>query len=423
MLAGTDLLERHPALEERWEELEELLAEPISPEELAEQLDSDPESVWLALEALNAIEPDLRVSIVEDLRGQPANPGLVAFLHALILSDDPGLRASALGALEALEGDDESMLTVWDDLSARHPDEEIRAIASSRVSGRDELAPRPQVPERRPAPEIVRALVTAVDPDGRGEVVVVSRMGTSWTAAAFSIQVEEGLREVFGHQAESPGAADLFVQDVLDRLDRDAVECPPDLALGLARGVPGTLGRAGADSVDASLLAGEDRWAGLSAAGSCPIPALESDPSAVAPEMIREAGETILSACPGWVDRSALAEDLGRNVAERAGAIGEIDPGAVRFLVERELMRRIETIRRMLLWMAAYWTASGEEEPSRAGVLIAGHLGDDQHVVPGHPFLVALARRSLWAAAERVRAGESARPSAQALQTRLDEGP
>ncbi len=422
MLAGTDLLERHPALEERWEELEELLAEPISPEELAEQLDSDPESVWLALEALNAIEPDLRVSIVEDLRGQPANPGLVAFLHALILSDDPGLRASALGALEALEGDDESMLTVWDDLSARHPDEEIRAIAGSRVSTRDELARRPQVPERRPAPEIVRALVTAVDPDGRGEVVVVSRTGTSWTAAAFSIQVDEGLREVFGHQAESSGAAELFVQDVLDRLDRDAVECPPDLALGL---LAGSLGLSeGRGQTPLTLPYWLERTVGPDfQSGFLPIPALESDPTAAAPEVIREAGETILLACPGWVDRSALAEDLGRNVAERAGAIAEIDPSAVRFLVERELMRRIETIRRMLLWMAAYWTASGEEEPSRAGVLIAGHLGDDQHVVPGHPFLVALARRSLWAAAEKVRARESDRPSAQALQTRLDEGP
>ncbi|HEU5116156.1 MAG TPA: hypothetical protein VFT74_05710, partial [Isosphaeraceae bacterium] len=31
VLAGTDLLKNHPALEERWEELEDLLAEPISP--------------------------------------------------------------------------------------------------------------------------------------------------------------------------------------------------------------------------------------------------------------------------------------------------------------------------------------------------------------------------------------------------------
>jgi hypothetical protein len=389
VLVGTGLLDRHPALAERWEELEELLAEPIAPDELAQQLNADPESVWVALEALNGIEPNLRASIVDDLKGQPANPGLLAFLNALALSEDTALRDSARGVLDELEGDEKPLST------------------STALTG-------------RPVPEIVRTLVTAVDPDGRGEVVVVSRLGGSWVAAAYSIDVQTGLLEVFGHQAESAGEVDLFVTDVLERLDRDAEACSTDLALGLLAG---------------SLKVSEDRpeapltlpyWLDRTVGPGLhqrlfAIPALETDPAATAPQLIREAADAVLNACPGWLDQSHLTEELARDLAERPGPPREVDPSATRFLVERAFLDRIETLRRMLLWMAAFWTARDDQPLTRACLLLAGHLADNQHVVPGHPFLSGLARRSLLAAAQKLQLGAQARPSARALETKLDE--
>jgi hypothetical protein len=74
------------------------------------------------------------------------------------------------------------------------------------------------------------------------------------------------------------------------------------------------------------------------------------------------------------------------------------DAGAYRFLFEHRLLGQLERYQRMLLWSAWLWRASGEAELARSAVALAWQLSDAQHVVPGHPFAVALTTRSLAAA-------------------------
>src|SRR5262249_53192627 len=64
VLDGAGVLDDHPALAERWEELNEALDETASIEELAEQIEGDRDGVWLALQGLVAVEPEVRPAII-----------------------------------------------------------------------------------------------------------------------------------------------------------------------------------------------------------------------------------------------------------------------------------------------------------------------------------------------------------------------
>ena len=57
LLDGMGVLADYPELVERWDELNEMLDDEGSLEQLAEQLESDPDEVWLALQGLGGSSP------------------------------------------------------------------------------------------------------------------------------------------------------------------------------------------------------------------------------------------------------------------------------------------------------------------------------------------------------------------------------
>jgi hypothetical protein len=64
----------------------------------------------------------------------------------------------------------------------------------------------------------------------------------------------------------------------------------------------------------------------------------------------------------------------------------------------------------MLLWMAWFWEAGGDEELARSAQVLAWQLADEQYAVPSHPFAVALTARSLDAAQEKLQNSAEAQP-------------
>jgi len=130
-------------------------------------------------------------------------------------------------------------------------------------------------------------------------------------------------------------------------------------------------------------------------------------------DMLAEAAWSILEACPDWLDRSALTYDLAEEIALRsveAPPDPRRDAGAFRYLFEHRLVGRLEHYRRMLLWMASFWHASGEPDLAQSALALAWQLSDPQHAVPGHPFAVALTTRSLLGAQADLREGRGPRP-------------
>ena len=118
--------------------------------------------------------------------------------------------------------------------------------------------------------------------------------------------------------------------------------------------------------------------------------------------------EAVLDACPSWIDSSWLTYDLAEEIALRPGDPSpdpRRDAGAYRYLFEHRLREQVELFRRMLFWMASFWGFSGDDSLGRSALALAVQLSDAQHVVPGHPFTVALTTRSLIAAQADLRRG------------------
>src|SRR6202034_4319433 len=112
LLEGAGLLDSHPILAERWDELGETLESADDAlETLVSQLEEEPEGSWVALQGLGAVEPEVRAEIIEGLARFPTSPGLVNFLRLLAFAHDPTTRLAALDALAGrAELDDEHRL-------------------------------------------------------------------------------------------------------------------------------------------------------------------------------------------------------------------------------------------------------------------------------------------------------------------------
>ncbi len=116
----------------------------------------------------------------------------------------------------------------------------------------------------------------------------------------------------------------------------------------------------------------------------------------------------MLDSCPTWLDDSGLTYEIAEEIALREidrSPDPKRDAGAYRYLFEHGLQGQLELFRRMLLWMASFWQATGDHDLGRSALALAGQLSDAQHAVPGHPFTVALTTRSLLAAQAHLRAG------------------
>jgi hypothetical protein len=238
-------------------------------------------------------------------------------------------------------------------------------------------------------------MVTAVDGEGAGAVVVSTERGGIVSSAAFLCDVRKGIRDVIGVDEVDHAAEAALFDQFAELSSWQCVEDAPELTLGLLAGSLMLSGRTTPAAVrsrlDATLGAGFHTGSFLAAK-----PEWASAP--IDPAVLAERSWSVLEECPGWVDRSPLTFELAEEISlreRRAAADPARDSGAYRYLFERRLIHRLELYRRMLLWMAFFWEAAGEAELSLSAGILAGQLADEQYAVPSHPFAVALTTRSL----------------------------
>ncbi len=152
LLDASGLLGEFPELAERWDELDEAIDEDATLDQLADQLEGDPEGTWLALQGLGAVEPDVRPQIVAGLARAPLGPGLIEFLRLLSFAHDPATRAAALDALDRPGGDDADLIAAWASIAAEHPVAEVSARARAWLGDRAGAAVASWSAADRPSP-------------------------------------------------------------------------------------------------------------------------------------------------------------------------------------------------------------------------------------------------------------------------------
>ncbi len=324
-------------------------------DDLLEGLEQDPEQSWSAFQGLEAIDSESRLRIVAELLDAKRGEGLNRLLLLLAGSRDDQTRAAVAGG--------------------------GRTFAIEPVGG---------APSRR----LLRSLVTAVDGEGAGGVVVSTAHDGGVSAAAFLCDVRKGVLDVLGVVDADPAAeAELYAQFV-ELSTGQCVEDAPDLAVGLLAGSLMLSARATPPAVrswlDATLGAGFHTGSFLAMKPEWSVP--------VDHALLAERSWRVLEECPGWVDGSTLTFELAEEISlreRRAAADPTRDSGAYRYLFERRLIHRLELYRRMLLWMAFFWDALGDDDLATSAGILAGQLADEQYAVPSHPFALALTTRSL----------------------------
>lgn len=396
LLDAAGLIEDYPHLLEWWTDLNEAVAEgDASLEALAAQLEEDPDGSWVALQGLAAVEPEVRAEIIAGLADLPGGPGLVSFLRMLAFAHDPATRWAALDALDERPADDPDALDAWRLIASAHPDPGVVERAMNKAGGTDELSTN--------SPTVVqRTLVTAVDGEGRATVVIAAREGDRWAGAAFLCHVLRGVVDVVGRD----GLGDLGLDEAFEGLNEQSISEVLEGADPLAiRLLAGSVSISGPGTTPA-LRYWVERTVGPTFRSDAEPDLFEGwDPSSLpfASESMAERARAVLDACPTWADTSDLTADLAREIRLR-GAGSPPDPrrdaGAYRFLFEHRLSSRVDLYARMLLWMAAFWRAGGQDALGRSALALAWQLADPQHDVPNHPFFVALTTMSLSAAGE-----------------------
>ncbi|CAN5910015.1 hypothetical protein BH23PLA1_BH23PLA1_33290 [soil metagenome] len=419
LLEGTGQIESRPELTERRLDLLELLEEDdqASLQGLIDQLEDDPEEVWVALQGLSAIEPEVRAEIVSGLGRGPLGPGLAEFLRLLAYSDDPAVRSAALDALAAGSAEestttrDPHRAAAWADLAAHHPDPEVNHLAKAERVRSGQVAMFEHVngglPAARRSPRLLDGLVTALDGEGRGQVALVVEDRGERVTAAFLCDVLLGVREVIGQVDRSDGPLGDLRSEILAQPDLDVIEEAPELAVGLLAGALSLRG----PEAPATLRHWVERTLGPSFRAQ-PFSGLAIganwDPARLPFEEMPERSRAVLNACPAWVDRSALTVQIAEELLLREPGSSpdpRQDAGAYRYLFEHRIHDRLELYRRMLSWMGWFWQAAGDVELSRSALGLAWQLSDPQHVVPAHPFTIELTTRSLIKAQEAIRWG------------------
>lgn len=369
ILADAERLGEWPDLAERFTDLVEIFEEAgaSSVEDWASTLQDDPDGVWVALHGLAMVEPEVRPSIVSSLVGVPLNPGLVEFLEVLAEGPDLELGRAAREVLEAA------------------PSREDKHVAHGRM---------PETLEKRPNVKslVARCLVTDLDGDGKGRIII-STFRDLQRIAIFECDVHVGIARVQGAETDED-QFDLLAKSV----ERSVVIDHPELTLALLAGVHGiNPGNASSEFTEwTTRLLGRPL-------DPRPFPGAMHgfDPSTVPHLWIPAMSAKVLAAMPGWVDRSPLTTELAAELKARNGDAGvnqSRDAGAFRYLFEHRLVHRLETYRRMLFWMAAFWQALKEIELAKAALALAYQLSDPQHAVAANAFVVELTRRSLLAA-------------------------
>lgn len=401
VLDAHGVLERHAELAERWHDLNETLNDETGTlEELAAQLERDPEEAWVALQGLGTVEPEVRAAIVEGLTDMPLGPGLIEFLRLLAFTPDPVTRDAALTALDRPDADhsDARLVAAWSTLAHEHSSPLVADRARRWLGIGSELARVGSRAIARPAPVLVRSLITAINGIGQGSVVLGARTGDRCVTAAFLCDVQSGVLDVFGQvdQRESDDAG--VFEEVTAQSELEQLSDAHELSLGF---LAGALMLSGAEAPPALRFWLEGTVGSGFRPRPFPAPFPGWDPSSLPLTDMPARVELLLSACPTWLDDSPLTYSLAEELLLRNGNAPpdpRRDAGAYRYLFEHRLSAQLELYRRMLLGMASFWQAAGDEERGHTALALAWQLLDPQHAVPSHPFHVGLSTRSLAAA-------------------------
>ena len=411
VLDGAGRLADFPELVERWDELNDAIDPGDAALGLAEQLEEEPAGSWVALEGLGAIDPATRTEIIASQADAPAGPGLVSFLRLLAFAHDDATRLAALDVLLGPARDDDDHRRAWAEVAADHFDPKVRDRARRRLA-----VDRPDVdvedyirattaPAARPDPELVGSLVTAVDGAGRGSVVLAGRDRGAWVVAAFACDVERGLTGIRGQVGDAPSIVASFFDDFAATAAGERIEDDPDVAIALL----GESWRLSGPGTNPALRYWIERTVGPR---FTPPPFFgpfnADDVISESLTLLAGASWAILEACPTWVDRSRATFDQAEAIILRAGGLPpdpRRDAGAFRYLFEHHLIGRLVHYSRLLLWMASFWNAQGDDDLARSALALAWQLADPQNAVPNHPFIIALATKSLAAAQADLRRG------------------
>jgi hypothetical protein len=398
VLEGTGVLDDHPALVGLWDELGEALEGEGSVEELVEQIEGDPDGIWLALQGLAAVEPEVRVQILREIAHGPLGAGVIEFLRLLVYNDEPMTRQAALDGLrDAPRSAD--LARAWADLAVHHPDASVALLARECGQWQELVSVAARGSELSlTTPRLVRSMVTAIDGRGRALIGLGASRGDHRAFALFSCDIAIGVVAVQGDS----GASDF--DGMLDPIDDDLVENDHPLALAL---LAGCLTLNGPETPPAFRY-----WIEQTAGPDLrPRPFHAEfpdwDPTEVPFEEVLARTAEVLARCSDWLDESPLTYELAEELQlrEKGPPDPRRDAGAYRFLFEHRLVHQLERWRRMLLWMAWFWRSEGAEEISRSALVLAWQLSDAQYVVPGHPFTVQITTRSLAAAQENLARG------------------
>ena len=370
ILADAERLGDWPDLAERFAELEEIFeeADSSSIDEWAATMEDDPDGVWVALHGLAMVEPEIRPSIVESLIGLPLNPSLIEFLEVLTDGEDREVGHAARRVLQA---------------------------ANSEVTSRE--APPAHTTT------IGRCLVSDVDGEGRGKIYLATSRDRG-RVAIFQCDVIRGIVSVTAEDLEAHrwvDGQDTGYQPIFDtfaaQTDGVYVADQPELTLGLLAGLIGITGTQPRPEVRAML----EQLLGMPL-GPRPFPGAIAnfDPSTVPHKSMPGLAARVLNARADWVDRSSLTIELATALVAKSlrSADAGRDSGTYRYLFEHRIAERLETYRRMLYWMAAYWDARASADLAQAAVTLAWQLSDPQHAVAANAFAVELITRSLNAA-------------------------
>jgi hypothetical protein len=394
--------------------LNEALDEDGSIHDLAEGLEAEPDGIWLALQGLGPVEPEVRAEILASLAQEPPGPGLIEFLRLLCYCHEPTTRASALDALGSLAGRDPRLIAAWTAIAADPPGPESSSRAE-RWLGTGGPAHASSRTLDLPAPKLIRSMVTALDGQGRGVVVLATESGGSHRAAAYSCDVQQGVREAVGQVSPDRAVVDAIFGEVAAQPDRECIEGATELALDL---LAGGLLLCGPETSPALRYWLEQTVGPGFRPRPVPVPFPGWDPSSVPFHETPECARTVLAALPTWLDTSWLTYDLAEEIVLREGDSApdpRRDAGAYRYMFEHRLVGQLELYRRMLSWMASYWEAAGDPDRGKSALALAWQLSDAQHAVPAHPFTVALTTRSLSAAQSNLRNGIDPRRGPTAL--------
>lgn len=322
------------------------------------------------------------------------------------LEQDPAEYGPAIEGLSAL--DEAAREHVIVALSAYHERPGVRALFRFLGMVADST-PETSPAILSPSARVPRSLITAVDGEGRGTIVISASDGRSRRTAAFRCDVRRGILDAVGEVEEEHESAGRMVDEGIERTEGHHAVDRPELAVRLLQGCLLLSGPEVSETIR-SWLEATIGPASLPPGLSATLPGPELD--AIPDRELSRCAELILDACPAWLDRSSLTIELGREIALREGS-PDPDPvrdaGAYRYLFEHLLIGRLDLYSRMLLWMAWVWHAGGHHDLSQPAFAMAAQLSDDQYAVPSHPFTVALTTRSLRAAQAALRNGDVSR--------------